>query len=58
MNESGTQILQAMWNFIKDLMTYQWSWNGHTFTLWKVTVLAVVLSGIGTLLGVMLRNDE
>ena len=48
MNESGTQILQAMWNFIKDLMTYQWSWNGHTFTLWKVTVLAVVLSGIGT----------
>lgn len=58
MNESGTQILQAMWNFIKDFMTYQWEWNGHTFTLWKVTVLAVVLSGIGSLLGVMLRNDD
>lgn len=43
MFDSGDTILTEMVNFIKDLMTYQWTWGSYTFTLWHVAVLAIVL---------------
>ena len=42
MEETGLSMIESMFVFCNNVMSYEWTWMGHTFTLWNIPIIAAI----------------
>ena len=54
MEETGLSMIESMFMFCNNVMSYEFTWMGHTFTLWNILILVAVFGAIAAIINVML----